>query len=805
MRGYHVHPAFPSILVSPFIMALRPPKILPGTLGIDRRPVSELVMMITTSALRSGVASLVLITSIAALCGCGENPNANRPLAATATPQGQPGSVPPPPPGAIEIPPSDSEAQQFATSFEKTLASGDTAAINAAINIDALLRRAILGIDLPQNVRQNLANGAKAFLTGPEGIAPGLTKRVAKGGRFRLLHVHRQGNEQRALFRFTNDQGGIDYLDFILVRDVDGKVRIGDSYDYTKGESDSDDIHEEGLCNAAATSPELLGKLCPMDRDYVTNVSAVRKMGELVAAKRFREALDIYQGMPQLLKNHRYVLQERVLACCNLEGQFDEAILAFRAAFPADPGIDVYLLNYYPLHRQFDDALACIDRLDRAVGGDPLLDAYRVIIHVQKGNLAAAKKCAQNALAAEPESPMARTSSNLVSLIEKNAPGDRPVGNSKLPETSPGKPAGDAEARAFADAFEKTVMSSDAATVGAAIDIAAVNRRAIAKLNVSEETRVGMEIGFASGADAGIANRFFAVGRPQIEQGARFRLLHLHRTSGEQRALFRLVYPNGGVAYFDCILVRHEDGKVRIDDVYSFHAGEMLSEMMCRILSLPAEKRGNSPQAALAGRVNDVVRLASDLSEMTKRINAAEYQEALDIYHGLPDRLQKEKTMLLARIRAAHGLMGEAYDEAVRDYRKEFPNEPNLDLIMIDAYSSHKLFDRVLASIDGLDRTVGGDPYLDALRGRVYLLKGDLAAAKACARKSVEAEPDVPTAYLSLLTISLKEKNFAETSALLTAVQEKFPRRMPVLKNNPAYAEYTSSPQYRDWLNAKKP
>jgi hypothetical protein len=28
---------------------------------------------------------------------------------------------------------------------------------------------------------------------------------------------------------------------------------------------------------------------------------------------------------------------------------------------------------------------------------------------------------------------------------------------------------------------------------------------------------------------------------------------------------------------------------------------------------------------------------------------------------------------------------------------------------------------------------------------------------------------------------------------------------MPVLTNNPAYAKYTSSPQYRDWVKAKKP
>jgi tetratricopeptide (TPR) repeat protein len=244
---------------------------------------------------------------------------------------------------------------------------------------------------------------------------------------------------------------------------------------------------------------------------------------------------------------------------------------------------------------------------------------------------------------------------------------------------------------------------------------------------------------------------------------------------------------------------------VRIDDAYLFSEGEMYSEILCRLLSLANEHGGKAPQAAVGAQMSDGARLAAAWSEMTKRTKAGEYQEALDISRALPERLKQEKVVLFMRIQAARHLKGEPYDEAVRAYRKAFPNEPNMDLIMIDAYHAHKLFDRELASIDGLDRTVDGDPYLDAIRGRVYVCKGDLAAAKRCARKSIEAEPDVPTAYLCLIEVSLKEKDFAETSRLLTIVRSKFPRRMPALENNPVYAEYTASPQYRDWVKAKKP
>ena len=90
------------------------------------------------------------------------------------------------------------------------------------------------------------------------------------------------------------------------------------------------------------------------------------------------------------------------------------------------------------------------------------------------------------------------------------------------------------------------------------------------------------------------------------------------------------------------------------------------------------------------------------------------------------------------------------------------------------------------------------------MRSQAYFQKGEPAAAKHCARKEIEAEPDLPAAYFCGLAISLKEKDFAATSALLTTVRDKFPRRMPVLKDNPDFAEYVKSPQYSTWANARE-
>ena len=192
-------------------------------------------------------------------------------------------------------------------------------------------------------------------------------------------------------------------------------------------------------------------------------------------------------------------------------------------------------------------------------------------------------------------------------------------------EAAADEPANEAEARGLAQAFEKAVMSSDAAAVRAAFDIAALNRRALGKPADPDAAPARRDTALASGASAAISD-FVGVGRPEIEQGASFGLLHLYHDGDEQRALFRLIYPNGGVGYLDCICVRHAEGKLRIDDAYSFEAGEMLSENLRRKLWLASEKNAPPPAPAAEGSISDGTMLATALREIKTRINGAEYQ-----------------------------------------------------------------------------------------------------------------------------------------------------------------------------------
>jgi tetratricopeptide (TPR) repeat protein len=614
------------------------------------------------------------------------------------------------------------------------------------------------------------------------------------------LRVHRQGDHSRAIFRCI--QNGVNYIDYIFVRGPDGKPRIGDLYDYGPGELKSA-AYREAFASEAAHAGPAAARLSMDDREFAVFEGQIQKIRELMLAGKFKEALDIHQRLPDVVKKHPSVLHLHLAASCGLDAECDETIRAYRAACPDDPGVDLVLLGYYARHKKLDEMLACIDRLDKAVGGDPYLDTNRSIVYGARGDLAAAKKCAENAIAAEPDEPWPKHCLELVTQAEKGGPVKRPAAAAKPIETPRGEPAGDEEAKTFAETFAKSIARSDKQAIRAAIDAAAIFKRTMDGAGIPEEARGGIESQFATILDPAIAD-FFGFGVPVVEKGSQFQLLHLRRANGEQHAIFRLVHANGSLTYYDCTLVRNANGKVLIDDVYSFEAGTSLADAVCRIVQFAMEKLVPSPQSSGADGGNGTARLAVALTEMQQRCKEGQFQAALDIYEKLPENLQKEKAAMLTRIQAASRVKGKPYDDAIRAYRKEYPNEPNLDLLMIDAYLEHKLYDRSLACIDGLDKTVGGDPYLDVLRAGVHRVKGDRAAAKKCLSKAIAAEPDLPLAYRGLLSISLEEKKFSETSRLLTLLQKQFPDQMPAVASDPAYAEYVKSTAYRAWLRTQK-
>ena len=105
------------------------------------------------------------------------------------------------------------------------------------------------------------------------------------------------------------------------------------------------------------------------------------------------EALKIYQQFPPELKKDKDLLLIRLQAAHDVSDQeYSGAIEDFRATHPDDACVELLSIGYYLLKKDSPRAFACIDRFEKAVGGDPYLNVMRANIHTDAKEYDAARQ-----------------------------------------------------------------------------------------------------------------------------------------------------------------------------------------------------------------------------------------------------------------------------------------------------------------------------------------------------------------------------------------------------------------------------
>jgi hypothetical protein len=190
---------------------------------------------------------------------------------------------------------------------------------------------------------------------------------------------------------------------------------------------------------------------------------------------------------------------------------------------------------------------------------------------------------------------------------------------------------------------------------------------------------------------------------------------------------------------------------------------------------------------------------------MVGLIQQGKFVEALQRYKQLPEALRGLKSMQLMRINAAGNLSDREHDEAIEDFRKSFPADPCLDIMLIDSYRIHNQTALALKSIDKVEQSFGPDPYLSFIRARFYLNDRRYDEAIAAGRKAVQSEPELEAAYWIQVQALLGQQNYGEVVRLLRVMKDE--RRVSIarVRRLPGYSELASSPAYVAWAKERGP
>ncbi len=332
------------------------------------------------------------------------------------------GEAPPPapPPGAnptatTEIDRAACEA--WAREFEVLVASGDGAAIEALVDWPALMEPVMKGLDLPEAMQREFQAGLRS--TAPVGGA--VLRLVQDGGRFRFLRAGSRGGAWTPIFRCITAEGGVAYQEVFLRRDGTGRIRIVDLYAVSMGERMTESVRrlliQSSLAGPAGVGDRTAGGDAPL-REFVTSL---QRLSEAVQQGRWRAAMDIYAALPEPMRKERVTLMLRFRAAQGLDDAEQQACLAdFQRWFPSDPCLDLLAVDSHVTAGRHKEAIACLDRVDTSVGGDPYLGVLRGNVHLLAGDPVRARISAARAAKEEPTLEEAHWVLVTCSLAEKD-------------------------------------------------------------------------------------------------------------------------------------------------------------------------------------------------------------------------------------------------------------------------------------------------------------------------------------------------------------------------------------------------
>jgi tetratricopeptide (TPR) repeat protein len=310
----------------------------------------------------------------------------------------------------------------------------------------------------------------------------------------------------------------------------------------------------------------------------------------------------------------------------------------------------------------------------------------------------------------------------------------------------PEPPVSNAEALALAHRIERSIGKHDTTLLNRIFDEKALSQR------VGEASGIFLSRSLISNAVKGIEKGGLGskVVHAMGEQGT-YQLIRQYEKEGRQHILFRL-YGGEGINYHDYELVKRDEG-VKAADLYVYTSGENISKTLANALVRLNKDATNKDLAT-----TDNIRALMDQGDYDKA--GAEYEK-------LPQNFKKEKAYQLMHVRILSHLSNEKYIGALTEYKSLFPQDPNMYLLMVDAYTLQKNYPMAMESVNKLDSLLGKDPFQDYERALIYKLMEDTAHEQLCLERLHRTMPDFSKGTDELIALYFSTRQPDKAKALL--------------------------------------
>jgi thioredoxin-like negative regulator of GroEL len=269
------------------------------------------------------------------------------------------------------------QALEFASSIGKSIYKKDKSFFNDAFDAAMLVSRIkAADPDKPSDYWRGIRQQVGASLDFGDKVIAALGEK----GTYNLVKQYEKDGKQHLIFRMFSTEG-FNYHDFELAG-KDKKVKIADIYIYITGE-----YFSETLKTLYAEMVDL------KDENAMYKASQLNRVRKLLQNGQNEKAKEIIDALPLNLQMLKVVQIYNIQVCSQISDSLQtDAIDKFQRDFPGDPSLDLVLINGYFLKKKYDEALACVNRLDKQINTDPFLDYYRGLIYNMQGKTAEAQQ-----------------------------------------------------------------------------------------------------------------------------------------------------------------------------------------------------------------------------------------------------------------------------------------------------------------------------------------------------------------------------------------------------------------------------
>lgn len=316
--------------------------------------------------------------------------------------------------------------------------------------------------------------------------------------------------------------------------------------------------------------------------------------------------------------------------------------------------------------------------------------------------------------------------------------------------SAPEKPVTKEEAKEVAISLKNALAHRKAARFNELLDVDALGKR------VKEQSENKLNPAMIAGALSSVkSGEFGSQIVKSLGKKGTYELVKQYEKDNRQHLVFRLY--NDQLNYHDFELFKKED-KVKIADIYIYATGENLSSTFAQTLLSMSE------HASSANKID-----REDLNKIQwikNYINEKEFEKAKELFQTLPSLIRRQKIYKIIYIQIAGGLSTDEYLAALNKFQQEYPDAPNMYLLMIDAYFLKKDYAGALKCVNGLDSLINKDPFLDYYRALIHGQNEDKTNHLLCLERLQKNLPEFGAGTLELIYTYVEEKQWDKAIAL---------------------------------------